>query len=631
MSAIAGLLHIDGRPVTSDLLDCMVAAAPPRGLDGATCWHSGAAGMIRFANATTPEAVAERQPFHGASGAVALFDGRLDNRDELLGLLGTPDAGLKHAPDGAIALALYERMGREFVRRLVGDYAIAIFECTARRVSLFRSPLGWRPLMWTFDGRTFAFATDARTLVVGLGLERRLNEGALGEYLGGRFLTETETFWSNIQRVAQGAAVFLKDGQIEEWPWHGGPFEDWHGRSMEDHVEEFRRLFDQALIAVNRSNGPVTSQLSGGLDSSSIVCRSAQLFQNGRISRPVGAVTARFPGEPHDETPWSSAVEAHLGITAEVAKSEPFSAQAAHEWVAQSYHLPVRPNALDTMAGVVSLLQSDGRRVLLTGEGGDDWLSGSWAHWPDMLMRGQLGALLQHGRQHWPDQSWLHATLRTIAHAARPILIPRYRQALLKPALDWRIPDSNWLRLEWRQKIELKDRWHRPSSRPSLRGFAQHSKYTVFSHGARQLNAETTIAYAESRGIEVRHPFHDLRIANFSMGAFDNHFRVGMYRKLVLREAMRGTLPEMVRTRTTKAQFVGHTVDSINALLADRPPGKMLPVQMGWVDGDRIEQLHAPFRKWRSEGSQGALPENPWGPVWFAIAADIWLKQAFGL
>lgn len=631
MSAIAGLLHLEGRPVTPELLDRMVDAAPPRGLDGATCWHSGAAGMIRFANVTTPESVGEQQPFFGTSGAAALFDGRLDNRAELLDLLGPHAVSLRHAPDGAIALALYERLGREFVRRLVGDYAIAIIESDRRRVALFRSPLGWRPLMWTFDGQTFAFATDARTLVVGLGLERRLNEGALGEYLSGRFLTETETFWGNIQRVAQGGAVFLNDGKIEEWPWHGGPFEDWHGRSMQDHVDEFRRLFDQALIAVGRSNGPVTSQLSGGLDSSSIVCRSAELFRAGRMALPVGAITARFPGQPHDETPWSSAVEEHTGITAEVAQSQPFSIEAAHDWAARSYHLPVRPNALDTMAGVIAILQSDGRRVLLTGEGGDDWLSGSLAHWPDMLMRGQLGALLQHGRQHWPDGSWLNAALRSVAHAARPIVIPRYRQALLKPALDWRIPESDWLRPEWRRDIDLVDRWNRPQPRPDLRGFAQHSRYTVFSHGARQLNAETTIAYAESHGVEVRHPFHDARIANFSMGAFNNHFRVKSYRKLVLREAMRGTLPEFVRTRTTKAQFVGHTVDAIDALLADRPPSQMLPVQMGWVDGNRIEQLHAPFSQWRRDGSQGPLPENPWGPVWFAVAADIWLKQAFGL
>nr|WP_319566043.1 asparagine synthase-related protein [uncultured Rhodoferax sp.] len=631
MSAIAGALFLDDRPYPGDLLARMIDAAPPRGLDGATTWQSGSAGMIRFANVTTPESVGEKQPFASPSGAIALFDGRLDNRGELIDLLGPSGRALRQAPDGEIALALYDKLGRDFVRRLVGDFAIAIHEPVRRRLSLFCSPLGWRPLVWTFDGKIFAFATDARTLVVGLGLERRLNEGALGEFLSGRFLTRTETFWANIQRVEQGGAIILENNRVEEWPWHGGPYEDWCGRSMKEHSERFRELFDQALVAVNRSNGPVTSQLSGGLDSSSIVCRSAELYRDGGLAWPVGAITARFPGEPHDESPWSRAVEEHSGIAAEVARSRPFSLEEAQTWTARTYQLPIRPNALDTLAGVVNLLKADGRRVMLTGEGGDDWLNGSLAHWPDLMLSGHWGDLLHHGRYFWPDDSQALCMLKTLVSAARPIVIPRYRTALMQPALDWRIPDSDWLMPEWMKQINLADRWKRPIGPRGIKGFAQHSRYAVYTHGNRQIIAATAMAYAESHGIEVRHPFHDARISSFAMGASGVHMRDKIYRKKILREAMRGTLPELVRMRTDKAMFVGHTVDAIDTILAHRAINDMLPVRMGWVNGKRIEQLHAPFSKWRRDGSQGPLPRNPWGPVWYCIATDIWMQHAFGL
>lgn len=629
MSAIAGVLHVDGSPVAGDTLDAMIAAAPARGLDGAMRWHSGAMGMIRFAHATTHEAARETQPFTGESGAVAVVDGRMDNREELIALIGSDR--LRDAPDGVLALALYEKMGRDFVKKLVGDFAIAIWEPHHRRLSLFRSPLGWRPLQWTFDGKTFAFATDARTLVKGLELPRRVNEGAMAEFLAGRFVSETDTLWQDIQRVPQGGAVILKDGQTSLWAWHGGPFEDWTGRSMADHVEEFRALFDQALTAAIRSNGRVTSQLSGGLDSSSIVCRATELHRAGKLDQQIGVVTARFPGQPHDETPWSSAVEEHLGITAEVVGSTPFSIERAREWTANSYHLPVRPNALDTMASVVAVLKADGRRVLLTGEGGDDWMNGSLAHWSDRLVRGRWLSLLAHGRKHWPDSPWLVAAAKTMVTAGRPVVIPRYRRALVQPHLDWRIPKVEWLRPEWTEQVDLEDRWHRKLARPGLRSFAERGRYAVFTHGNRQLISESALAYAESQGVEVRHPFHDARMTRFMMGADGNHLRILNYKKLVLREAMRGTLPEFVRTRTTKAMFINHSVDTHSALLAERPASELLPVKLGWMDGDKITALHEPFVKWRREGSSGPVPNRPMGPVWFALATDMWLRHAFGM
>jgi asparagine synthase (glutamine-hydrolysing) len=98
----------------------------------------------------------------------------------------------------------------------------------------------------------------------------------------------------------------------------------------------------------------------------------------------------------------------------------------------------------------------------------------------------------------------------------------------------------------------------------------------------------------------------------------------------VLREAMRGTLPEFVRTRTNKALFINHSVDAHDAMLAERPANELLPVKLGWMDGDKIAALQATFTRWRREGSQGPVPNQPMGPVWFALATDMWLEHAFG-
>lgn len=630
MSAIAGAVFVDGRDMDDGVLTRIVGASASRGFDGVTRWQQGPAGLIRFAHATTIEAQGEIQPFVSPrSGAVMVFDGRIDNRAELLTLLG-PDAPPTTAPDGEIALALFDRIGDDFVQRLVGDYAIAIWEQRAQRLLLLRSPYGWRPLLWTFDGRRFGFATEPRGLVLGLGLDRRLNEGAIAEFLAARFVSETDTFWRDVHRVPQGGAVVLRGGQVHLSVWHGGPFEDLSHLSLDDHVEKFRALFDQALVSAGRGAGPVTSQLSGGLDSSSIVCRAAELHRDGRMGA-VGAISARFPGEPHDETEWSRAVEIHAGVTAEVVGAHPFDPDAAAQWCADSYQLPLRPNTLDTTVSVCRRLRQDGRRILLTGEGGDDWLNGSYAHWPDLLLRGQWASLFRHGAQQWPDSPPHVIARRTLYPALMPLISPRHREALLQPHLDFRLDKTDWLRPEWTARIGLEQRWREEIPRDGLKGFAQQTRYSVFRHPRRHIGYEPVFAYCESQGVETRHPFHDARLAGFFMGASGNVLRKQNCRKFLLREAMRGTLPELVRTRTTKAYFVGHIVDAVDELFERRPARELLPAKLGWIDPDRIAALHAPFAKWRREGSSGPIPDAPWGPVWFALAMDLWLENAVGL
>ena len=157
--------------------------------------------------------------------------------------------------------------------------------------------MGWRPLLWTLDRGTLAFATEPRALVVGLELERRLNEGAIGEYLAARFTSQTDTFWRGISRLPQGSSLALERGVVRQWHWHDGPFEDLSDLSADEHIERFRRLFDQALIATTRSSTPVCSHLSGGLDSSSVLSRATELHRAGMITQPIHAISARFPGD----------------------------------------------------------------------------------------------------------------------------------------------------------------------------------------------------------------------------------------------------------------------------------------------------------------------------------------------
>ena len=461
MSGIAGAVFTDHREMSAPFIDRIAQAAAPRGFDGISQWHAGPAGLIRFHHATTPEAVGERQPLAGPSGAVIAFDGRLDNRADLLALLGKQGRDLVGAADVEIALALFEARGERFLGDLVGDWAMSIWQPRKRQLFCARSPMGWRPLLWCCAGGTFGFATEPRALIAGLGLERRLNEGAIGEMVAARFMSNTDTFWAGIQRLGQGAALALEDGHVRTWQWHVGPFEDHSRLSDAGHVERFRELLDGALISTMRSNTPVSAHLSGGLDSSTVVARLTELHRAGRVDRQVHAVSARFPGEGQDETKWSSAVEAHLGIAAQVVGREAYDLDAAATWCTDTLQLPLRPNITEGTTAGIRLQRAAGERVLLTGEGGDDWLAGGLGHLPDMLRRGDLFGLWREAMSQFPAEPFHVRLRRTGFLALAPIASPAYRAKFLTPHLifDSVIPD--WIRPEWAAKIGLAERWRR--------------------------------------------------------------------------------------------------------------------------------------------------------------------------
>lgn len=631
MSAIAGAVFTDGREMTAPFLAHLAASATPRGFDGISEWHDGPAGMIRFHHATTPEAVGEVQPLPGPSGAVIAFDGRLDNRADLLALLGERGKTLAAAPDVEIALALFETMGERLLGALVGDWAMAIWQPEARRLFCARSPMGWRPFLWTYDGKTFGFATEPRALVVGLGLERRLNEGAIGEYLAARFVSATDTFWGGIQRLEQGGALALENGKVRTWHWHDGPFEDFSKRSDQDHIDRFKLLLDEALTAAMRSNATVTSHLSGGLDSSTVVARLTELHRAGRVPAQVQAITARFPGEHQDETVWSEAVEKHIGITARVTAADAYSLEDAKTWCAETLQLPVRPNVFDTTTAAIRLLESEGSRVLLTGEGGDDWMSGGYGHFPDLLRAGRIGALWNEAIAQWPRDSVAVRLRRATFLALAPQFSPAYRRQFLLPYLRYETGLPDWIRPEWAASAQLDERWrsYQPPVDPPR--YAQKQRYAVYAQARRHIGHDNILAYAERHGVEMRHPLHDLRLSHFLMGAAGPMLRRGGEKKHILREAMRGTLPETVRTRQDKAIFITAMVDAISERFRERPPEEMLPARLGWVDGAKVRAMFAPAQQWRDERSPEPLTRTVLGPVWFVVAMDLWLEHAFGL
>ena len=267
--------------------------------------------------------------------------------------------------------------------------------------------------------------------------------------------------------------------------------------------------------------------------------------------------------------------------------------------------------------------------MLLTGEGGDDWLTGSFAHFPDLLRAGRLPTLLREGLSETSGKSLAGRLRWTFSSAIGPLVSRRRREQLLRPHLDFDLAPPSWIAPDWARRIALSDRWRHAAHAPALPGMAQSQRYAVYSMARRYVNLDNSLAYAASRGVEIRTPFHDFRLTQFLMGAAGGVLRRDGIRKRLLREAMRTTLPELVLNRRDKANLSAPIYDAVAERLRERPIRELACVRNGWVDACALEAIQATHAHWRTNG--GVMPAAPYSAVWNAVAIDLWLERAAGV
>ncbi|HLO78660.1 MAG TPA: asparagine synthase-related protein [Magnetospirillum sp.] len=228
-------------------------------------------------------------------GAAALFDGRLDNADEIARALGR--RGEKLAPD-VLSILAHERWGDEFLDRFVGDFACAVWDAAGRRLILGRDPMGMRPLHYWLGHDQFLFASEPRGLLAVPQIPMRIDERYLAEWLSILPQRDGATIYQGVERVPQGHMVVVRDGRVATRRyWHPERLPRLKLRRDGDYAEAVRATLDEAVRCRLPPSGLVGSSLSGGLDSSGVTALAArQLAAQGRRLTAFTAV----PGTPQD-------------------------------------------------------------------------------------------------------------------------------------------------------------------------------------------------------------------------------------------------------------------------------------------------------------------------------------------
>jgi len=362
----------------------------------------------------------ERQPLVSASADLVLTaDARLDNRDELCSLLPAP-CGFT---DAELILAAYERWAERCPEHLLGDFAFAIWDARRQIVFCARDHFGVKPFYYHHrPGRLFALASEIKGLLALPDVPRRLNETRVADYLVPLLEDKVITFYEDIVRLppAHRMMVTREAVRIERY-WALDPEREIHLKSDAEYAAAFREIFTEAVRCRLRSAFPVGSMLSGGLDSSSIVCVARKLLaEEGR--GPLHTFSAVFDEVPEaDERPYINAVVARNRVAPHIVRGDQLSPLDDLDRMLAMQDEPFYAPNLFLHWGLYQAACAAAVRVILDGLDGDTTVSHGIGYLRELAGSGHW---LRLAREVWGLSRQLDVSARRIllAKVIKPLL-----------------------------------------------------------------------------------------------------------------------------------------------------------------------------------------------------------------
>lgn len=610
MSGIAVVFSRTAALADGALLDRMLAVADYRGLDGVTRLCEGPAALGHLRLITTPELVHEQQPARGDASRVAVvFDGRLDDRTGLRDSLIARGAHLRDDTDAELVLRAYEIFGDDLPRHLVGDFALAVWNARDRAVFLARDTFGARPLHYYVDCDVLVAGSDL-VQVLQAPIQRAPNEELVAELLAGHGASAEETLYRDVWRLPP-AHTLRVDARSVHRARYWAPEDVPRVRYGNDaaYAEHFAAVFESAVKTSLRAHGPVGLNLSGGLDSSSVVATARALQASGAVSPVLETLSYVYPGEPHDERRWSRQVVERWPGTHHELVGAPRPVAESVEQARRFLDLPNPPNS--TTHEQLAFTRARGMRVRLGGGGGDELLDPLSEASVDveLLREGRLSTLLER-----PGPAVRRALLRaSLATVGAEALLGRLR-GVLRP-----VRPPPWLAPAFASSLDLRARIER--ARSPIPGFARSERHRPFylGEGVRSIEQEERIAALH--GCEPRRPFAYRPLVELTLGLPVDQLLGAAANKFVLRNAMRDRLPDAVRTRSDKAFFsglyrrelAGHASDALLRLTS----------RFDWLDRPSVIEGYRRL----ATSSFGGSPL--YHPLWMLYAVEKWFSASF--
>jgi len=529
-----------------------------------------------------------RQPMAYGEGRYWLtYNGEIYNYIELREELRSLGHRFISASDSEVILTAYAQWGQDCLLRFNGMWAFAIWDSRDRRLFLSRDRFGIKPLHYSLHAGAIAFASELKAFLTLPWIDGAFDPEVLAETLTDFEGKEASpyTLLPLVRRLPAGHSMLIEaDGgvRIQAW-WNTLDHLPRPEATLHEQVEEFRTLFFDACRLNLRSDVPLATQQSGGLDSSAIACTVAELGRRGVAECATKdrqrAFVVCFTGTPYNERSYARMVIDHTGMEPHYVNIGDRQALDNIEKVIIDQETIFRFPCVESWM-LYRAMRDAGVRVSLNGVGSDALLCSDPE---DIEAVFEEAASRLDLRRYWELRQILRGLVGGNLNIARATMLGEFRWFARRELKRLRLLEPLRAVRARCQLLQRQLRFHMPSDDlavmrpmgPLLRPYTSPRRLfdqTADAHTANisplqkkhfthfHVNNATLLHNLDrtsmAHGVEVRTPFMDWRLVTYGFALPDTSRNGGGYTKRVLRLAMEGLMPDPIRLRTSKTAFI---------------------------------------------------------------------------
>ncbi len=630
MCGIAGIVSVDGLPPDTSLrVVRMRDVMHYRGPDDAGLF-SDACAAIGHRRLSIVDLSTGQQPLSNEDGTVWVsFNGEIYNHRDARADLEANGHRYRTRSDTETIVHAYEEWGDDCVHRFRGMFAFALWDAPKRRLLLTRDRLGVKPLYWARVGGLLIFASEIKAILASGLLQAEPNYAVLPEILSTRYTAGADTLFKGIHKLLPGHQLVFERGGVrirQYWDVPAGsadrPGDGTARRSGReaDVVDQFRSLLTEAVKLRLMSDVPLGMFLSGGIDSAAVAAIMSKL-----IDRPLQTFSVAFKERAFNELEYSRQAAAAVGADAHeivIDDGDFFDALPKLLWHEDE---PIgHPSSVPLY--FVSKLARSHVTVVLTGEGSDELMAG-YGKYLRLQWNRRAGTIYE------------RLVPRSVRTFVADRVVPRLpgelgRFAARSFAAMPRTPEAMFL--DNFAAIRLADQ--RRLLAPALRGLATTDAYRTslafFDQAAESRSLLDRLLYTDIKtylvellmkqdqmsmasSIESRVPFLDHVLVEYVAALPDSWKLSGLTTKRVLRQAMRGIVPESILNRPKMGFPVpfGAWMRSGRQQIAREVLLDRRSRERGLIDADAVDRLLRDHAAGRTDGSDR---------IWTLLNLELW-------
>lgn len=534
----------------------MTDAIAHRGPDGEAAWTNPqstiALGHRRLSIIDLSDAAA--QPMHYMDRYTILHNGEIYNYIELRNELASKGYSFTTQSDTEVMLAAYDCWQQECVQRFDGMFSFVIWDEKEQQLFGARDRFGEKPFYYCYDkeNNRFLFASEMKALWAA-GIDKVINNTALLNYLALGYIQNpadlSATFYQNIYSLLPAhylqVTLSLKEPVLHQY-WHLTHNESIKG-SPEQHKERFRELFFQSVQRRLRSDVPVGTSLSGGLDSSSI---ATAIHQYSDLHKGQKCFSAVFPGFEKDEAGYIEKVVKQFNLDSYTVTPTAEGFIKDFEKICRHQEEPFESSSVYAQYKVYELAAQHHVKVIVDGQGADETLAGysKYIHWylQELLASGQYSRLRQESKALRKNNIPFQWKLNNYAATALPVQAAR------------QLEKREWAKLEHQQDIN-RDFFLQYIDRSSIHKPVVKKLNDILYFNTCRAGLPELLRYADrnsmAHGREVRLPFLSHYLVEFIFSLPSSCKIQEGFTKYLLRVSMNGLLPNDITWRTDKTGF----------------------------------------------------------------------------